>query len=147
MARTGKGGFEARGIAALHDLPGVTGDLALQQVHLLGAEGPATQVLTGETAQDLGIRNGEPDAVALDGGVLRLLVGGLVLVDADQRTQSPAGITGKSLAQAFNEVFFAHEGGMGSGCLSPCGLHPGLVTVGACVAPFLAPFVSQGRFL
>jgi hypothetical protein len=44
------------------------------------------------------------------------------------------------LAQVFDEVFFAHEGGMGSGCLSPCGLHPGLVTVGACVAPFLAPF-------
>jgi hypothetical protein len=44
------------------------------------------------------------------------------------------------LAQVFDEVFLAHGGGMGSGCLSPCGLHPGLVTVGACVAPFLAPF-------
>jgi hypothetical protein len=69
------------------------------------------------------------------------------LVDADKRSQCPAGITGEPLAQAFDEVFFAHEGGMGSGCLSPCGRHPGLVTVGACVAPFLAPFVGQGRLL
>ena len=140
MAGTGKSGFEARGIAALQDLPGVAGDLAMQQVHLLGAEAPPAEVLAGEAAQDIGVGTGEADAVALYSSILRLLVDGLVLVDADQRAQSPAGIAGKPLAQAFNEVFFAHEGGMGSGCLSPCGLHPGLVTVGSCVAPFFAPF-------
>ena len=140
MTGAGKSGFKARGIAALHDLPCVAGDLALQQVHLLGAEAAPAEVLAGEAAQDFGIRTGEPDAVALDGGVLRLLVDGLVLVDADQRTQSPAGIGGEALAQVFNEVILAHKGGKGSGCLSPCGLPPGLVTVGACVTPFLAPF-------
>jgi hypothetical protein len=60
-----------------------------------------------------------------------------------KRSQRPAVVTGEPLAQVFDEVFFAHGwrvvmGGDGFEWMdrSPCGLHPGLVTVPAVVAPF-----------
>ena len=100
--------FDARGVGALHDLACIGGDAAAQEDHLPFTQATAPLILTGEAGQYLCIRSGEPDAVAFNGGLAALLVGGLVLVDAHQGAQGPAVIAGKAMAQLFDHVFLAH---------------------------------------
>ena len=92
----------------MHDLACIGGDVAAQEDHLLGAEASAPLILTGEAGEDFSIGTGEPDAIAFDGGLATLLVGGLVLVDAHQGAQCPAVVAGKAVAQLFDHIFLAH---------------------------------------
>ena len=98
-------GFDARGVAALHDLACIGWDASAQDDHLLGTEASAPLILTGEACQDFCIRSGEPDAVTLDGGLAALLVDGLVLVDAHQRAhhRHPAGFAAQGVAGTYRQ--------------------------------------------
>ena len=82
IAGAAKGVFKAGGVGALHDLPRIGRHAAAQDDHLLGTEASAPLILTGEAGHYLRIRSGEPDAIAFDGGLTALFIGGLVLIDA-----------------------------------------------------------------
>lgn len=108
MSGTAKDSLKAGGVALADDLPRVGRDAAVQDHHLLLGEAAPPLILAGEAREDFGIRPGEPDAVALNGGLAAALVSGLVLVDAHKRSQRPAVVIGEPQAQVFDEVFLAH---------------------------------------
>ena len=103
-----EGSFKSLDVAVLHDLTRVGRDASMQNGHLFWTQAPAPLKLPGKAGEDFSIRTGEPDAVALQRGVPRLLIGGLVLVDAQKSAQSPAVVAGESEAELFDECFLAH---------------------------------------
>ena len=108
IAGAAKGVFKAGGVRALHDLPRIGRHAAAQDDHLAFGQGAAPLILACEAGHYLRIRSGEPDAIALNGGFTALLISRLVLVDSHQRSQGPAVVAGKAMAQLFDEVFLAH---------------------------------------
>ncbi len=101
-------GFEPHCVPVLHDLACVGQDAAVQNGHLLGTQASAPLILPGKAGEDFSIGTGEPDAIALQGGVPRLFVGNLVLIDAQKSAQSPAVVADESEAELFDECFLAH---------------------------------------
>jgi len=92
----------------LHELTSVFGHQAMNDRHLFRGEASALLQLVGEAGEDDAVHAAEAHAVVVGDVCSALLIGRLIAEDGEERSLSPAGVSGEFLLQRFEGVLLCH---------------------------------------